>query len=179
MSKNETNTTYPNWLEPQFENIPKELKEQPWAVWKADARLDNEGIPTGKYNKAPLNPLTGYKVGANKPEKFGTFEDARRAFETGKYTGVGVLLTGNGITGIDIDDAANLFNEKQEVKGWVKRAIKEGAYCETSPSQNGVHLFVKGSLSSGGRKSGGLEIYDDQRFMTVTGHVIPKKDRTI
>jgi len=178
MSKNETKTLQLIWLEPQFENIPEELKQQPWAVWKAEPRLDNNGNPTGKYNKAPLNPLTGYKVGANKPEKFGTFDDAMKAYKEKNYSGVGVLLTGNGITGIDIDDAAEVFEKRPEVEEWVKKAVKDGAHCEISPSQNGVRLFIKGNLTSGGRKVGGLEIYDDHRFLTVTGHTIAKKEHT-
>ena len=38
----------PDWLEPNFDNIPEELKAQPWAVWKAEPRLDRDGNPTGK-----------------------------------------------------------------------------------------------------------------------------------
>lgn len=161
----------PNWLEPKFENIPEELKRQPWAVWRAEPR-DGQA---GKYNKAPRNPLSGIKVGANQPEKFGTFEEAKRAYESGKYTGVGVLLTGNGITGVDLDDAAELFEEKPHVKEWVKQAIKAGVYCEVSPSNTGLRLFILGNLDGKGRKEDRVEIYDDKRFLTVTGEVKRQK----
>jgi|APCry1669193181_1035450.scaffolds.fasta_scaffold03767_7 primase-polymerase (primpol)-like protein len=176
MSINEINTKQTKWLEPKLENIPEALKGQPWAVWKAEPRLNEDGSPSGKFNKAPLNPLTGIKVGANKPELFGTFDDAKNAYKTGRYTGIGVLLTGNGVTGVDIDDAVNLFDKRPEVKKWVKDAINAGVYCEESPSQTGVRLFLMGALHGRGKKSGGLEIYDNGRFLTVTGHVIPKKE---
>ena len=77
MSENTLNTEIqtlePDWLEPDFKNIPEELKNEPWAVWKAEPR---KGQP-GKYNKAPINPLTGRRVGANQPDQFGTFEEAK------------------------------------------------------------------------------------------------------
>ena len=88
-----------NFLAPQLANIPDALKQQPWAVWIAEPR---DGKP-GKFSKAPRCPKGGYRVGANQPEKFGTFAEAHAAYEAGRYTGVGVLLTGNGIIGVDID----------------------------------------------------------------------------
>ncbi len=169
MSK-ELSKQEPNWLKPKFENIPNELKAQPWAVWKAEPR-DGQ---VGKYNKAPRNPLTGIKIGASKPEEFGNFDQAKRAYETGKYTGVGVLLTGSGITGIDIDNAVELMTQKPEVKDWLKQVRDAGAYCEISPSQSGLRVFVLGNLEGHGRNGGGLEIYDNKRFLTITGEVITK-----
>ena len=173
MSKNEINIANLTWLKPQLENIPEELKRQPWAVWKAEPRLDRDGRPTGKYNKAPLNPLTGYKVGANQPEKFGSFNQAVQAYETGRYTGVGVLLTGNGITGVDIDDAPKTLKDRPEVLEWIQQAVDAGAYCELSPSGKGFRVFIHAKLPIGSKnKVGPLEIYDDARFLTITGHSI-------
>jgi|UniRef100_UPI004047CA7E primase-polymerase (primpol)-like protein len=167
----ETQISEPDWLEPDFESIPEELKKQPWAVWKAEPR---KGQP-GKYNKAPINPLTGYRVGADKPELFCTYEEAKNAYGSGGYTGVGVLLTGNGITGIDIDSAVDLLKEKPEIKKWLKQAKDAGAYCEISPSQTGIRVFILGTIGGNGRNGGGLEIYDDKRFLTVTGKVLGGK----
>lgn len=175
VSKNTLNpeikTSEPSWLKPKFENIPEELKKQPWAVWKAEPR---EGQPN-KFNKAPLNPLSGFKIGANQPEKFGTFDQAKKAYESGKYTGVGILLTGNQIVGIDIDNAVELFKQRPDVKGWLKQAQKNGAYCEISPSGSGIRVFVLGAINGSGRKSGNLELYNDKRFLTVTGEIIDCK----
>ena len=158
------------WLKPHFETIPTDLKAQPWAVWNAEPR----GGKLGKFNKAPRNPLSGRVVGTNKPQLFCTFEAAKEAYETGKYTGVGVLLTGNGIIGVDIDDCKNTLANQPDVKQWVLTAIRGGAYCEYSPSGNGLRLFMYGNLPDKGRKSGSVEIYDNARFLTVTGHVANK-----
>lgn len=165
----------PNWLKPKLHNIPDELKQQPWGVWKAEPRLDDKGKHNGKWGKAPRSPLTGIKIGADKPELFGTFDEAIKAYETGKWTGIGVLLTGNQIIGIDIDDALILFDEKPEIKAWVEDAISAGLYCEISPSGTGYRLFTLGSIPSKGQKYQGLEIYSTARFLTVTGHFTPRK----
>ena len=157
-----------NFLIPQIEHIPDTLKQQPWGVWKAEPR---EGT-SDKFNKAPRCPLSSRKIGANQPEKFGTFDEAKAAYETGQYTGIGVLLTGNGIVGVDIDDYTDVFFQRPEVKLWVQQAIKQGIYCEKSPSGKGLRLFMIGKLPANGRKSAGLEIYDNSRFLTVTGHVV-------
>jgi putative DNA primase/helicase len=160
-----------NWLLPEFENIPDEIKAQPWAVWIAEPRTNQ----LGKFNKAPLNPVTGRKVGTDKPELFGTFEEAKAAYATGKYTGIGVLLTGNGIVGVDIDDAKETFADKPEIKKWIAAAVNAGAHSEKSPSGTGLRLFMLGKLPAKGRKVGHLEIYDDARFLTVTGNIYPRK----
>jgi primase-polymerase (primpol)-like protein len=161
----------PNWLRPKFNNIPDELKQQPWAVWIAEPR---PGKP-GKYNKAPRSTSTGERVGTDKPHLFGTLLEAKAVYERGGYTGVGVLLTGSGIIGVDIDDAVDTFKSKPEVKMWLSVAVKNGAYCEKSPSGSGLRLFMAGSLPGKGRKSGSLEIYDNVRFLTVTGHAVGLK----
>lgn len=156
------------WIAPNFDNIPIDLKSQPWAVWIAEPRSDK----AGKFNKAPRSPITGRKIGANQPELFGTFNNAKEAFDSGNYTGIGVLLTGNGIVGFDIDDYVTTFNNMPEVKAWVELAISNQAcraYAELSPSGKGLRLFIRGKLPDRGRKNGNLEVYDNERFLTVTG----------
>lgn len=158
----------PNFLSPIHSSTPAELIPSPWAVWIAELRKEQEG----KFNKAPRSPASGKKIGANQPEKFGTFDEAKIAFELGSYTGVGVLLHGTGIVGVDIDDYADVFTLRPEVKLWVQEVIEQGGYCEKSPSGKGLRLFMIGELPAGGRKCAGLEIYDNSRFLTVTGHVV-------
>lgn len=120
--------------------------------------------------------MTGRKIGANKPHLFGTYEQAKAAYEAGVYTGVGVLLTGDGLIGVDIDDVDQTFADRPEVKAWALAAIKEDAYCEASPSGTGLRLFMLGDPlpDTAMRKHGHLEIYDNVRFLTVTGHLVRK-----
>lgn len=162
------------FLPPIFENIPSALKECSWATWIAEPRPNKPG----KFNKAPRCPISGIKIGTDKPHLFGTYEQAKDAYDADGYTGVGVLLTGDGLIGVDIDDVKQTFVDRPEVKAWVKVAIKEGAYCERSPSATGLRLFMFGKPlpDTIKRKHGNLEIYDNVRFLTVTGQVHHRED---
>lgn len=163
-----TNSDAHDWAIPKFQNIPSDLIVQPWAVWIAEPRI---GQP-GKFNKAPRSPKTGFNIASSKPQTFGSFDEAKKAYQTGRYSGVGVLLTNNGIIGVDIDNYPELFKAKPEIKAWVQLAIKYGHYCERSPSKSGLRLFIRGELPGAGRKHEGLEIYQTTRFLTVTGHMV-------
>ena len=166
------NTHKKLFLQPKFENIPDGLKELSWAVWIAEPR---KGKP-GKFNKAPRCPETGNKIGTNKPHLFGTYDQAVAAYEAGGYTGVGVLLTGDGLIGVDIDEVNQTFVDQPNVRAWVIAAIRADAYCEASPSKAGLRLFMLGEPlpDTVKRKHGHLEIYDNVRFLTVTGHLLSK-----
>ena len=55
----------------------------------------------------------------------------------------------------------------------LEEAIDKGIYCEISPSGKGSRLFSLGQLPINcPKKQGSLEIYDDGRFLTVTGHQV-------
>ena len=153
---------------PNFENIPDPLRDLLWAVWIAEPRPDKPG----KYNKPPLCTKTLQKIGSNKPELFSSFNEARTTYLERGCSGVGVLLNGTGLIGVDIDDYEVLIKTKPEVRTWLNKAIKRGVYCEASPSGSGRRLFLYGALPENGRgrKHGSLEIYSNTRFLTVTGH---------
>jgi len=158
-----------DWIRPSFDNVPDDLKLQPWAIWTAEPRPNKPN----KFDKAPRSPATGHKIGTDKPELFGTFEQAKSAYDVGNYSGVGILLTGNGIVGFDIDDYEQTFASNPAVKAWVFAAINDEdnpAYAELSPSGSGLRLFIRGELPEKGRKSGSLEVYDNVRFLTITGN---------
>lgn len=160
-------------VSPIFDEIPDELKQQPFAVWKATPR---EGQPN-KFNKVPCHPVTGRFLKTSEPDTWGSYEEAKAAFTHGGWSGVGLLLTGNGIVGFDIDDAESVFATQPEIKRWVIGAVKDGAYFEKSPSGNGYRGFVRGVLPESSKKRGNsLEIYGDVRFLTLTGHVVKLKE---
>jgi len=150
---------------PQREHIPEFLKELPWAVWRAEPR----GNQPGKFNKAPCNPVTGHKVGANNPGSFGTYDQALAALESGRWSGFGVLLATGEIVGIDIDARSETLVQRPEIKRWLQGVKAAGGYCEHSPSGDGLRVFLRGKLPGSGRKADALEIYSQSRFLTVTG----------
>ncbi len=156
-----------HWLPPNFANIPGQLKALRWAVWKG---IPRNGKP-GKFDKPPCSPTTGRKIGTNKPELFSSYEEAKHAYEAGGWDGVGILLSaGCGIVGVDIDDAEETMRANPKVQEVCKVYRRRGGYIEQSPSGKGFHGYASGALPPGRRKVGPLEIYDNVRFLTVTGH---------
>lgn len=153
-------------LQVKIENTPDELKPLRWAVWRSVPRDD------GKIGKPPRNPATGQMIGADKPELWGTFDEVIAAHAGGNWDGIGVLLQADtGIVGIDLDGIDTLTAKGTPLRRLMKHAQEAGAYIERSPSGNGARVFVRGTLPGNkGRRKGGIELYNDKRFLTVTGH---------
>lgn len=158
------------FLKPKIDQIPIEIQESfRWGVWIASPRPNQPG----KFNKAPRSAITGRPISINRPEAFVDFETCWRAFEAGTYTGIGILLDGSDWIGVDIDNFANIpAVKRQSVTSWLAQAFLQGAYVERSPSGSGLRAIFRGRFQGKGRKVGSLEIYQEGRFMTVTGHAL-------
>src|SRR5579862_9190127 len=58
-----------------------------------------------------------------------------------------------------------------KVEKWAGKIIREvDSYTECSPSAEGCHILAKGSLPPEGRRKGRVEMYDSDRYFTVTGN---------
>jgi primase-polymerase (primpol)-like protein len=158
------------FLNPRFNQVPNEIREAfKWAVWRAQPRPNQPG----KFSKAPRNPSTGQLLSVNVPESFTDFETCRLAVEEHGFSGLGILLQGNGWVGVDIDNFTEMAQEQRgPVWEWIKGALAEGAYVEKSPSGSGLRAIFRGAFPGQGRRSGSLEIYQTKRFLTITGHPI-------
>lgn len=78
-----------------------------------------------------------------------------------------MFSTGDPFTGIDLDGVRD--PDTGVLTEWARKVIKAfGGYAEVSPSGKGVHIFVKGDVSSS-KKGSGIEVYSMKRFFTVTG----------
>lgn len=163
-------------LTPNFAEIPEAIRQLPSAFWTAEPELDSKGIQQVKANgrprikKAPRN-AAGFNISKNKPEQWMTFATVAEAFNVEKFKGFGVLLQAtSGLVGIDLDDITDLLNEDTALKKIIGRAKNAGIYCEQSPSGKGVRMFVYGALpNNAGKRKGGVELYSDAAFLTVTG----------
>jgi putative DNA primase/helicase len=145
-------------MQPEFEHIPDLLKERDrWVVWKFEER-------NGKKTKPPYVAITGRPRHAlvNVPTTWASFAQAKAAFATGAYDGVGFVL-GDGIIGFDFDDATEAM---------VKEALLLGTYTEWSPGGHGVHVIGQSGLTIRGRKKGSVEFYAQGRYFTVTGKIV-------
>lgn len=92
------------------------------------------------------------------------------AVESKAGVGLGFVFNGDGIIGIDLDDA---FDNGQ-LKPWAKEIVDLFAdtYIELSPSGKGVHIIAKATVFAGRRfalGNGGVEIYATGRYFTMTG----------
>lgn len=146
--------------------IPSELKKRrQWVNWKY--AKDEKG----KWTKHPYNPRTGRKAKSTDLMTWSAFEDALEAYEFGKYDGIGfVFCSGDPYVGVDLDGCVD--PETGEIALWASQII-EGldSYTELSPSGTGVHIVSRGKIPGSGRR-GSVEIYDQERFFTMTGHLL-------
>jgi len=110
-----------------------ELKGLPqWLVWRREGD-----------KKPPLDPDTGGY--ANNEARLLTFDEATALHQSQKYktTGVGLVLP-EGYCAIDLDDTKDDDGYMLDVVFDIYRIFQNQAYCEVSPSGNGLHLVVKG-----------------------------------
>ncbi|RXG35030.1 DUF927 domain-containing protein [Methanohalophilus sp. WG1-DM] len=150
-----------------FNSIPVELKEyDQWVLWKY--------IPeNGKHKKIPYS-IHGSRASPTNSETWSSFEEISSKFqESEDYTGIGFVFTeSDPFVGIDWDHIRDAEKDLWNID--ILDEIKNlETYAEVSPSGTGVHAIVKGERDPKGRKrKDNREIYDSQRYFTVTGDVI-------
>ena len=147
------------------DNVPDELKARPqWVVWRLEERQSG---PT----KVLYSPRGG-KAKSTDLMTWGTFEEAYEAYGSGRYSGVGfVFCSADPYVGVDLDSCVDA--QTGELELWAAEIVAElDSYAELSPSGTGVHVIARGALPGGRRRKGRVEMYDQGRFFTVTGHVL-------
>ncbi len=144
-------------------NIPKELRNAPqWVAWRRSGR-----------HKEPISPRTGRTGDATDPDTWATYEDATSRATADGLDGMGFVVSADDpYTGVDIDGCI----EDGEVKSWAMKIVYLlGSYTEITPSGTGLRVWVKGSKPGNKCKTdyhgGAVEIYDQERFFTITGDV--------
>ncbi len=147
-------------LPPAFDCIPRELVAMPrWVTHKG---------------KVPFDPgAVCRKASVRDPGTWGTFDAARLACEEGDRDGVGFVLNGDGVVGVDLDKCVH-----QGVPDSAAMEIMERIGCkyvELSPSGTGLHGFGYGPHLIGKRgvlDGVSVELYSAGRYLTVTGHTL-------
>jgi putative DNA primase/helicase len=173
--------------EPNFSEIPQDLLSlDQWVLWRKMRR-------DGRMAKLPIcvaDPLSAADVSNSS-----TWSSSERAISqykallssTNPMTGIGFVFSADdGFAGIDIDDCRDA--KTGLISLWARRIIdKFGSYTEVSPSGTGVKIFVRAELPGAGfrsqvtadgdrwtkqcsdPKASEIEIYDQNRYFTVTG----------
>ena len=149
-------------LKVDFDNIPDELKEHNQFVDWIYEEVE------GDLKKPPFDPKTGRRASVRNPRSWGTFDEARRAYETRRYAGIGYMLTG-GLVAFDLDHCI-IDGQLNELATWVITYL--GTYAEVSPSGTGVRILISGHLPGLIRRRGNIEAYESARYVTLTGHWI-------
>jgi hypothetical protein len=158
--------------------VPDELKAYPqWVLWR-ERILEN-----GKRTKIPFS-VYGNIASATDRNTWASYDEAVNACHRLAMNGIGFVLTENDPFGvIDLD---NPFVDLPEAEGKEvaerhSRIIQAfNSYTEVSPSGEGMHIWVKGSVPIGRRRKK-VEVYSKERFFTVTGNTFlnqPINDRS-
>lgn len=154
-------------------SIPAELKEYPqWVVWKKEERGN------GKFAKVPMDPNSGNFAKINDPSTWGAYIEAVQAYTNGTYDGIGFVFTEDDpFVGIDAD---HCFDATGNLSQPVDEIVQQVAsYTELSPSGHGIHIIAKGSVTGPNKRLGLIEMYDRNRFFTVTGEHYKSSPREI
>ena len=158
----------------KYKNIPDELKrEKRWCLYKIIVR-------DGKNTKMPIMP-NGKPAKSNDKKTWNSFDDCMGALCKNQGTGLGFFL-GDGYIGIDIDKVSDEIMEYSidlnaaSMTADFLRGIS--TYAEISPSKTGLHFIGKGKVPGERKRYKNLEIYDRDRFFTITGNILKDKDRS-
>ena len=152
----------------KLKQIPEDLRRRrQWICWKYKVN------DKGKLTKVPVAPwATGHygQASATDPNNVTTFD---MALEYARKNGLGLgfcFFSGDKLAGIDLDD----LNDPMALY----IIGKANSYTEYSPSGRGVHIIGYGKLKSA-IKEDKIEVYDRDRFFTVTGEHYENSPLTI
>ncbi len=164
-------------LRERFETkgILAELQGYPhFVVWRYK-------VIDGQRKKPPFNPNTHQSASPIEPRTWGTLEAALTAVATGKYHGIGFMLSGTPVGGIDLDKSV----KEGKLLPWAKDIVEAmDTYGEYSPSfrpstgEGGAHLLFLGKPARS-RKVGNVEIYGEKHYLTITTNHLPGTPTTI
>jgi hypothetical protein len=173
----------PKFLHPNFERLPAELKLlKCWVLW----------VPIwsgSKWTKRPVQP-SGFWVKTTDAKHRSSFEDVKQAYEHAVARGyVEVRQRSKLVQRLPIGGIGFVFDGQPDNDGFVyagvdfdkvitngkitsiaeERIKRLGSYTERSVSGDGLHVILKARLLAAGVKHGGVELYTNGRFFTMTG----------
>lgn len=137
-------------------------------------------------DKAPMNPHTGRNASSTKPDTWATFDEAMTAQVRYGWAGVGVVLTGDGVVGIDLDDCLKQIEDGYERSKFAKYVMELAqSYTEVSVSGSGLHILGLGTVENAIKASvngDAVEVYGTARYFTFSDEWVestPKELRSI
>ncbi len=128
-------------------------------------------------NKVPLQ-TSGHLAKSNDPDTWASFEECAGAFVRDVGDGLGFVFSADDdLIGIDFDHC--LDAEGNITDPWVAETVdKLASYTEVSPSGDGLHVYVKGTIQKS-IKTQAIEVYTRGRYFTVSGQHYAGTPQTI
>jgi putative DNA primase/helicase len=166
--------TPPTWLPVMAEQLPPQITRSERCV------LSKGVVRDGKVTKERLQIADPSRLASvDDPATWGRFDDALDAYSIGGVDGIGyVLAADDPLSGIDLDKCRD--PESGVISPWAMDIVRRTkSYTEISPSGTGLRIFLYGYLPPTGRRKGLVELYDDGRYLTVTGHHLEGTPRRI
>lgn len=141
---------------------------QPYPNWVVWSLLENK---QGEMKKVPFNPRTHMSASTTNPQTWDRLPVALNALKSGRFAGLGFVFSESApFTGIDFDNCLVDGKITPDVEDIVAQL---DSYTEYSPSLRGLHVIVKGKLPGKNIKQKGIEMYDSERFFTITLNHLP------
>ena len=98
------------------------------------------------------------------------------ADKSGTLVGIGFVLHGDGTVCIDLDD---VVDEHGNISPEAQRILDRfpHTYAEYSRSGRGIHIWLRTSkpLPEDGRRTNGIEIYQNKRYIAITMDILPDR----
>ncbi|MEN3976138.1 hypothetical protein [Emcibacter sp. SYSU 3D8] len=165
----------PSVLAVIMDNIPELLRSRPcWVLW----RMTYKG---GRWTKVPHQP-DGRHASSTDPATWSDFDTVVMAYLCDNFDGIGIALDGRldaeglALTGVDIDKVKGNAAQQARADEIISLFRPYGAYVEWSPGGAGYRIFCRARPVVAGRSQGGVELYTDKRYLTVTGNTVGGAD---
>ena len=156
------------------DTIPAALTDTDrWICWREEER-------DGKPTKVPINPETDGYASVADQETWTGFDTAYQHYRGHRgIAGVGYVFIADGpYVGVDLDDCRD--PDTGRLADWAQDIITRlDSYTEVSPSGSGVHVITQGEKPDGKHRSGDIELYDRDRYFTVTGQHLDMTPATV
>lgn len=151
-----------------YTNIPDEMRQyRQWLCWRFEMRGNSD-----KPTKVPYHPESGKLASVTDPATWTDFATAVAYQDAHRYDGIGFVLTkADPYCFIDLDDT---HGHQKDFERQLKVYQEFDSYSERSPSGNGLHIIIKAKIPQGRRRNS-IELYSDERYMTMTGDVFNPK----
>jgi hypothetical protein len=165
----------PSTLPVRLENIPREiLGLKRWVLWRWE-------LKDSQWRKIPYSVKLGEadedwnRAKCNDPKTWSSFKEVLGRLR--HFDGIGFML-GDGFAGIDLDQC------RDPVTGHIddnsRQVIHDiHSYAEISPRGSGVKILVRAKKPTGRCRIGHIEMYDERRYFTITGHHLDGTSTTI